>query len=52
MPAGGEHRPRKRFESSAPRSVRWWHWSYGDHYWALTTGARYACHTMPQSPAP
>jgi D-alanyl-D-alanine dipeptidase len=19
--------------------TEWWHWSYGDRYWALTTGA-------------
>jgi zinc D-Ala-D-Ala dipeptidase len=19
--------------------TEWWHWSYGDSYWALTTGA-------------
>ena len=19
--------------------TEWWHWSYGDHYWAMTTGA-------------
>ncbi|MYR44773.1 M15 family metallopeptidase [Streptomyces sp. SID5910] len=22
--------------------TEWWHWSYGDRYWALTTGARNA----------
>ncbi|MFJ3710529.1 dipeptidase [Streptomyces sp. NBC_01267] len=22
--------------------TEWWHWSYGDRYWALTTGAPYA----------
>lgn len=22
--------------------TEWWHWSYGDRYWALVTGARYA----------
>ncbi|MGN9840850.1 M15 family metallopeptidase [Nonomuraea sp. H19] len=22
--------------------TEWWHWSYGDRYWAFTTGARYA----------
>lgn len=22
--------------------TEWWHWSYGDRYWALATGARYA----------
>ncbi|WP_327580562.1 M15 family metallopeptidase [Nonomuraea sp. NBC_00507] len=32
--------------------TEWWHWSYGDRYWALITGARYACYTMTQIPAP
>jgi zinc D-Ala-D-Ala dipeptidase len=22
--------------------TEWWHWSYGDRYWALATGARHA----------
>jgi len=22
----------------------WWHWSYGDRYWAYVTGARQACY--------
>ncbi|THA26158.1 hypothetical protein E4198_16985 [Streptomyces sp. RKND-216] len=22
----------------------WWHWSYGDRYWALHTGAAAACY--------
>ena len=22
--------------------TEWWHWSYGDRYWALMTGARAA----------
>ncbi|NJP66997.1 M15 family metallopeptidase [Streptomyces spiramenti] len=22
--------------------TEWWHWSYGDHYWALATGAPHA----------
>ncbi|GAA4714452.1 M15 family metallopeptidase [Nocardioides conyzicola] len=22
--------------------TEWWHWSFGDRYWALTTGARHA----------
>jgi D-alanyl-D-alanine dipeptidase len=22
--------------------TEWWHWSYGDRYWAYVTGARYA----------
>jgi D-alanyl-D-alanine dipeptidase len=22
--------------------TEWWHWSYGDRYWALTTGAPHA----------
>lgn len=22
--------------------TEWWHWSYGDRYWALNTGARFA----------
>jgi D-alanyl-D-alanine dipeptidase len=24
--------------------TEWWHWSFGDRYWALTTGARHALH--------
>ena len=24
--------------------TEWWHWSYGDRYWALATGARAAVH--------
>ncbi|MBB5795315.1 D-alanyl-D-alanine dipeptidase [Streptomyces caelestis] len=24
--------------------TEWWHWSYGDRYWALTTGADAACY--------
>lgn len=22
--------------------TEWWHWSYGDHYWAIVTGAEHA----------
>jgi len=22
--------------------TEWWHWSFGDRYWALTTGAGHA----------
>lgn len=29
--------------------TEWWHWSYGDRYWALTTGADRAIYG-PQSP--
>jgi D-alanyl-D-alanine dipeptidase len=28
--------------------TEWWHWSYGDRYWALVTGAAYA----PYGPVP
>jgi hypothetical protein len=24
--------------------TEWWHWSYGDRYWALATGAPAACY--------
>ena len=24
--------------------TEWWHWSYGDRYWALSTGAPAACY--------
>src|SRR6478735_2836528 len=24
--------------------TEWWHWSFGDRYWALMTGARHALH--------
>lgn len=24
--------------------TEWWHWSFGDRYWALTTGATSACY--------
>jgi D-alanyl-D-alanine dipeptidase len=24
--------------------TEWWHWSFGDRYWALVTGARHALH--------
>jgi len=24
--------------------TEWWHWSYGDRYWALMTGAPAALH--------
>ncbi|MFC6086857.1 M15 family metallopeptidase [Sphaerisporangium aureirubrum] len=26
--------------------TEWWHWSYGDRYWAFTTGARFARYGM------
>ncbi|MEU7863282.1 M15 family metallopeptidase [Nonomuraea sp. NPDC049141] len=26
--------------------TEWWHWSYGDRYWALTTGAPAALHSL------
>ncbi|WP_155351763.1 M15 family metallopeptidase [Acrocarpospora pleiomorpha] len=26
--------------------TKWWHWSYGDRYWAFTTGAPYARYGM------
>ena len=26
--------------------TEWWHWSYGDRYWAFTAGARYALYGM------
>lgn len=29
----------------------WWHWSYGDRYWAYATGAAKACYG-PVSPGP
>jgi D-alanyl-D-alanine dipeptidase len=38
--------------------TEWWHWSYGDRYWALTTGAPHALYgpvartaTTPEPPA-
>jgi D-alanyl-D-alanine dipeptidase len=24
--------------------TEWWHWSFGDRYWALLTGATAACY--------
>ena len=27
--------------------TEWWHWSYGDRYWALTTGAPHALYGPP-----
>jgi D-alanyl-D-alanine dipeptidase len=28
-----------RRDGIATDDEEWWHWSYGDRYWALTTGA-------------
>ncbi|MEO3859366.1 M15 family metallopeptidase [Acrocarpospora sp. B8E8] len=30
--------------------TEWWHWSYGDRYWAFTTGAAYARYGMCEPP--
>ncbi|MEO3813240.1 M15 family metallopeptidase [Sphaerisporangium sp. B11E5] len=30
--------------------TEWWHWSYGDRYWAFTTGARFARYGMSGGP--
>ncbi len=30
--------------------TEWWHWSYGDRYWALTTGARSALYAPVDVP--
>lgn len=32
--------------------TEWWHWSYGDRYWALTTGAPAALHGPLPAPRP
>jgi D-alanyl-D-alanine dipeptidase len=32
--------------------TEWWHWSYGDRYWALTTGARQTRYSPVDLPAP
>ncbi|WP_436757165.1 M15 family metallopeptidase [Streptosporangium sp. V21-05] len=31
--------------------TEWWHWSYGDRYWAFATGARHAHYDMSDGPA-
>ena len=31
--------------------TEWWHWSYGDRYWALTTGAPCALFGATDAPA-
>ncbi|MEE1829502.1 M15 family metallopeptidase [Streptomyces sp. SP17KL33] len=28
--------------------TEWWHWSFGDRYWALATGAASACYGLSQ----
>ncbi|MGC5009830.1 M15 family metallopeptidase [Streptosporangium sp. DT93] len=30
--------------------TEWWHWSYGDRYWAFTTGTRHARYGMSGGP--
>ncbi|WP_026425678.1 M15 family metallopeptidase [Actinokineospora inagensis] len=30
--------------------TEWWHWSYGDRYWALMTGARHALYGPVRAP--
>jgi zinc D-Ala-D-Ala dipeptidase len=30
--------------------TEWWHWSYGDRYWAFVTGARYARYGAGEAP--
>jgi zinc D-Ala-D-Ala dipeptidase len=30
--------------------TEWWHWSYGDRYWAMTTGAPHACYGPTKLP--
>jgi tetratricopeptide (TPR) repeat protein len=30
--------------------MEWWHWSYGDRYWAFTTGARHAPYGPAETP--
>jgi len=32
--------------------TEWWHWSYGDRYWALCTGAPAALHALIDWPLP
>jgi D-alanyl-D-alanine dipeptidase len=32
--------------------TEWWHWSYGDRYWAFLTGARFARYGMGHDPHP
>ena len=29
--------------------TEWWHWSFGDRYWALLTGAAAACYDAAAS---
>ena len=31
--------------------TEWWHWSYGDRYWALLTGADHALYGPVEVPA-
>ncbi|GAA4046860.1 M15 family metallopeptidase [Nonomuraea soli] len=47
----GEARQHRKILASALESAglvnyptEWWHWSYGDRYWALSTGAAHALH--------
>jgi zinc D-Ala-D-Ala dipeptidase len=49
--ASAEARMNRRRLASALRRAglvnypsEWWHWSYGDRYWACVTGARHACY--------
>lgn len=32
--------------------TEWWHWSYGDRYWAFATGASHALYGPVHQPAP
>ncbi|GGO75919.1 M15 family metallopeptidase [Nocardioides deserti] len=32
--------------------TEWWHWSHGDRYWALVTGAGHALHGPVLDPSP
>ena len=32
--------------------TEWWHWSYGDRYWAFGTGAAHAVHDAAPDPQP
>jgi D-alanyl-D-alanine dipeptidase len=32
--------------------TEWWHWSFGDRYWAVVTGAPAACYGPTAQPAP
>ncbi|MFF3442637.1 M15 family metallopeptidase [Streptosporangium sp. NPDC002721] len=32
--------------------TEWWHWSYGDRYWAFATGARFARYGIRETLAP